>query len=167
MILVHFQGQPFNITLVQVYAQTTDAKEAEVDQFYENRQHILELTPKKWCPFHHIWLEYKRKKPRDIPKKRKVWPWSTKWSKAKAKTVLLRECAGHSKHQFPITQEITLYMDITRWSIPKSDWLYSLQLKMEKLYTVSKNKTSSWLWLRSWSPYCKIQTKIEDCWENH
>ena len=47
MILVHFQGQPFNITLVQVYAQTTDAKEAEVDQFYENRQHILELTPKK------------------------------------------------------------------------------------------------------------------------
>ena len=40
----------------------------------------------------------------------------------------------------------------------KSDWLYSLQPKMEKLYTVSKNKTGSWLWLRSWTPYCKIQT---------
>ena len=38
-------------------------------------------------------------------------------------------------------------MDITRWSLQKSDWLYSLQLKMEKLYTVSKNKTRSWLWL--------------------
>ena len=40
----------------------------------------------------------------------------------------------------------------------KPDWLYSLQLKMEKLYTISKNKTWSWLWLRSWAPYCKIQT---------
>ena len=54
----------------------------------------------------------------------------------------------------PTTQEKALYMDITRWSTPKSDWLYSLQPKMEKLYTVSKNKTGSWLWLRSWTPYC-------------
>ena len=43
-------------------------------------------------------------------------------------------------------------------SYPKSDWLYSLQPKMEKLYTISKNKTRSWLWLRSWTPYCQIQT---------
>ena len=50
------------------------------------------------------------------------------------------------------------HMDITRWSTPKSDWLYSLHPKMEKLYTVSKNKTGSWLWLRSWTIYCKIQT---------
>ena len=48
-------------------------------------------------------------------------------------------------------------MDITRRSTPKSDWLYSLQPKMEKLCTVSKNKTRSWLWLRSWTPYCQIQ----------
>ena len=41
------------------------------------------------------------------------------------------------------TQEKTLHMDITRWSTPKSDLLYSLQTKMEKLYTVSKNKTRS------------------------
>ena len=52
----------------------------------------------------------------------------------------------------------TLHIDITRWSIPKSDWLYSIKPKMEKLYTVSKNKTRSWLWLRSWKPYCQIQT---------
>ena len=57
-----------------------------------------------------------------------------------------------------ITQEKTLHKDITRWSTLKSDWLYSLQPKMEKLYTVSKNKTGSWLWLRSWTPYCQIQT---------
>ena len=44
------------------------------------------------------------------------------------------------------------------WSIPNSNWLYSLQQKMEKLYTVSKNKTGSWLWLRSGAPCCKIQT---------
>ena len=60
-----------------------------------------------------------------------------------------------------------LHMDITRWSILKSDWLYSLQPKMEKLYTVSKNKTRSWLWLRSWTPYCQIQTEIEESRENH
>ena len=47
---------------------------------------------------------------------------------------------------------------LTKWSILKSDWLYSLQLKMRKLYTVSKNKTGSWLWLRSWTPYSQIQT---------
>ena len=58
----------------------------------------------------------------------------------------------------PTTQEKTLHMDITRWSTLKSDWLYSFQPKMEKLYTVSKNKTRSWLWLGSWTPYCQIQT---------
>ena len=53
-------------------------------------------------------------------------------------------------------------MDITRWSTPKSDWLYSFQPKMEKIYTVSKNKTRSWLWRRSWTPYTKIKTQIEE-----
>ena len=43
------------------------------------------------------------------------------------------------------------------WATREADWLYSLQPKMEKLYTVSKNKTRSWLWLRSWIPYCQIQ----------
>ena len=60
-----------------------------------------------------------------------------------------------------------LHMDITRWSTPKSDWVYSLQPKMKKLYTVRKNKTRSWLWLRSWTPYCQIQTEIEESRENH
>ena len=54
--------------------------------------------------------------------------------------VLSRECTGHSKHALPTTQETTLHMDITRWSIPKSDGLYSLLLKMEKLHTVSTKK---------------------------
>ena len=71
---------------------------------------------------------------------------------------LPRKCTGYSKHPLPTTHEKTLYIDITRWSTPKSDWLYSLQPKMEKLYTVNKNKTRSWLWLRSWTPYYQIQT---------
>ena len=47
MISVHFQGKPFNITVIQVYAPTTKAEEAEVKQFYEDLQDLLELTPKK------------------------------------------------------------------------------------------------------------------------
>ena len=70
-----------------------------------------------------------------------------------------RKRIGQSKHPLPKTQEKTLHMDITRWSTPKSDWLYSLQPKMEKLYTVSKNKTRSWLWLRSWTPIAKFRLK--------
>ena len=89
---------------------------------------------------------------------RLIWPWSTEWSRAKASRVLPRERTGQSKHPLPTTQERTLHMDITRWPTLKSDWLYSLLPKMGKLYTVSKNKTRSWLWLRSWTPYCQIHS---------
>ena len=112
---------------------------------------------KKRCPFHHRALECKSRKSRDTWSKKQVWSWSTKWSRANTNIVLLRKRTGHSKHPLSTTQEKTLHMDITRWSTPKSDWLYSLQPKMEKLYTVSKNKTRSWLWLRSSAPYCQIQ----------
>ena len=47
MISVHFQGKPFNITVIQVYAPTANAKEAEIDQFYEDLETLLELTSKK------------------------------------------------------------------------------------------------------------------------
>ena len=119
---------------------------------------IRPYNTKKRCPFHHKGLECKSRKSRDTWNSRQVWPWSTKWSRAKANRVLPRERTGHSKHSLPTTQEKILYIDITRWSIPKSHWLYSLQSKMEKLYTVSKNKTRSWLWLRSWTSFCQIQT---------
>ena len=121
----------------------------------------------KRCPFHYRGLECKSRKSRSTWSNRQIWPWNMEWSRAKANRVLPRECTGHRKHSLPTTQEKTLYMDITRWSTPKSDWLYSLQLKMEKLYTVSKNKTRSWLWLRSWTPYWKLQTYIEETREKH
>ena len=63
------------------------------------------------------------------------------WSGAKTNRVLPRKCTGHSKHPLPTTQDKTLHMDITRWSTLISDWLYSLQPKMEKLYTVNKDLT--------------------------
>ena len=47
MISVHFQGKPFNITVIQLYALTSNAEEAELEQFYEDLQDVLELTPKK------------------------------------------------------------------------------------------------------------------------
>ena len=50
MICIGFQGKPFNITVFQVYAPTTDAEEDEVERFYEDLQDLLELTPKK-MPF--------------------------------------------------------------------------------------------------------------------
>jgi len=47
MISVRFQGKPFNITVIQVYAPTSNAEEAEAERFYEDLQDLLELTPKK------------------------------------------------------------------------------------------------------------------------
>ena len=158
MISVCFQGKPFNITVIQAYAPASNTEEAEVEWFYEDLQDLLELTPKKDVPFHYRGLECKSRKSRNTWGKRLIWPWSTEWSRTKANRVLPRECTGHSKHPLPTTQEKTLYMDITRWSTLKSDWLYSLQPKMEKPYTVRKNKTRSWLCLTSWTPYCQIQT---------
>ena len=148
--------QPFNIRVIQVYDPASNAEEAEIKWFYEDLQYLLELTPKKDGFFHYRGLECKSRKSRDTSCSRKIWPWSTEWSKAKANRVLPRECTDHSKYPLSTTQKKTLQMDITRWSTPKSDWLYSLQL--ERLYTVSKKKIRSWLWLRSWTPYCQIQT---------
>ena len=121
----------------------------------------------KTCPFHYRGLECKSRKSRNTWSNRQIWPWNVEWSRAKTNRVLPRKCTGHSKHPLPTTQEKTLRMDITRWSTMKSNWLYSLQPKMEKLYIVNKNKTRSWLWLRSWTPYCQIQTQIEESRENH
>ena len=58
-ISVCFQGKPFNITIIQAYAPTTNAEEVEVEQFYEDLQDILELTPQKGYPFHCRGLEAK------------------------------------------------------------------------------------------------------------
>ena len=69
MISVRFQGKPFNITVTQVYAPTSNAEEAEVEWFYEDLQDLLELTPPKKCPFHYRGLECKSRKSKN------AWRW--------------------------------------------------------------------------------------------
>ena len=153
-----FQGKPFNITVIQVYAPTSNAEEAEVERFYEDLQDVSELTPKRDVLFI-------------------IGDWNAKVGSQETPGVTgkfglgMQTEAGQRLIEFcqenalviantlsNNTREKALHMNITRWSLPKSDWLYALQLKMKKLYIVRKNKTGSWLWLRSWTPYWKIQT---------
>ena len=141
MISVHFQGKLFNVTGIQVYALTSNAKEAEAEWFFEDLQDLLELTPPKDVLFI-------------------IGDWDATVGSQETPGITgnfglgvqnepgqrqIESCpeTGHSKHPLPTTQEKTLHVDIIRWSILRSDLLYSLQPKMEKLYTVSKNKTRS------------------------
>ena len=126
MIFVPFQGKAFNITVIQVYAPTTNTEEAEVEWFCDDLQDLLELMSKKGVLF-IIGYWNASMKSRNTWSNRQIWPWNTEWSRAKANRVLPWEHTGHNKHPIPTTQEKTLYRDITRCSIPKSDWLYSLQ----------------------------------------
>ena len=65
---------------------------------------------------------------------------------------------AYSLSSFTFIKMLFSASSLSKWDQKRLNNLYSLQPKMEKLYTVSKNKTGSWLWLRSWTPYCQIQT---------
>ena len=121
MISVRFQGKPFSITGIQVYAPTSNVEEVAAEWFYKDLQDLLELTPKKDVPFSRGDWKCKSRKSRNTWSSRQIWLWSTERSRAKANRVLPREHTGHSKRPLPITQEKTLHMNITRWSILKSD----------------------------------------------
>ena len=75
-ISVRFQGKPFNIIVIPVYALTSNAEEAEVEWFYEDLQDLVELTPKKDVLF--ITGDWNAKVGREIQNNRPVWPESTK-----------------------------------------------------------------------------------------
>ena len=142
MISVHFQGKPFNITVIQAYAPTSNAEEVEVEWFCEDLQDLLELTPKKDVLFI-------------------IGDWNAKvgsqetlgvtgkfglgvWNEAGQRLIeFFQENALVIANTLFQQHKKTLHMAITRWPTLKSDGLYSLQPKMEKLYTVSKNKTGS------------------------
>ena len=72
MISVRLQGKQFNITVIQVYVPTINAEEAEVEWFYDDLEDLLELTPKKRCPFHYRRLECKSKKSGNTWSNRKI-----------------------------------------------------------------------------------------------
>ena len=77
MISIHFQGKPFNITVIQVYAPTSNAKEDEVEQFYEDLQDLLEPTPKKDVLFIIGDWNAKVGSQENTWSNRQIWPWST------------------------------------------------------------------------------------------
>ena len=116
-----FQGKPFNITEIQVYAPTSNAEEAEVEWFYEDQQDLLEITPPKNVLF--IIGDWNVKvRSQEIPGVTSKFGLGVQNEAGQRLIkVLSREHTGHKKHPIPTTQEKTLHMDITRWSIPKTD----------------------------------------------
>ena len=107
MISVHFQGKPFSITVIQVYAPTSNAEEAEVERFYEDLQDLLELTPQKDVFF--IIGDWKAKVGnQETPGVTGKFGLGIR-NEAGQKTnrVLPRKCTGHSKHPLPTTQDST------------------------------------------------------------
>ena len=123
MISVHFQGKLLSITVIQVCVPTSNAEEAEVEQFYEDLQDLLEIPPKKekkdilfiigdWNG--NIGSQ-------EIPGVTGKFGLGVQNEAGQRLTVLPRERTDHSKYPLPTTQETALHMDITRCSIPKSD----------------------------------------------
>ena len=113
MISVHFQGKPFNIMVIQVSAPTSNAEEAEAEQFYEDLQDLLELTPQKDVLF-IIGVWNAKVGSQETPGITGKFGLGIRNETGQRLIVLPRECTGHSKHPLPETQEMTLHMDITR-----------------------------------------------------
>ena len=120
MISVHFQGKPFNITVIQVYAPTSYAEEAEVKQFYEDLQDLPELTPKKDVLF--IIGDWNAKVgSQETPGVIGKFGLGVKTEAGKRLIEFCQENTLVIANTLSTTQEKTLHMDITRWSTPKSD----------------------------------------------
>ena len=142
MVSVRFKGKPFNILVIQVYALTSNTEEAEVEQFYEDLQDLLELTPKKDVFFI-------------------IGDWNAKVGSQETPGVMgkfglgVQNEAGQRLIDF--CQENALVIENTIFQHMRDDFTHGhhqmvdtkirliifLQPKMEKLYTVSKNKTRS------------------------
>ena len=120
MISVHFQGKPFNIRAIQVYALTTHAKEAKFEWFYEDLQDPQDLTSKKEVLF--IIEDWNANVgSQEIPGVTEKFSLGVKNEAGQRLTrVLQRERTGHHKHPLSTTQEKVLHMNTTRWSITKS-----------------------------------------------
>ena len=121
MISVHLQGKPFSITVIQVYALTSNAEEAGDEWFYENLQDLLELTPQKDILFTIGYWDEKVGSQETPGVTGKFGLGVQNGAGQRLITVLPRESTGHSKHPLPTTQKNILHVNITRWSIPKSD----------------------------------------------
>ena len=120
MISVNFQGKPVNVTVIQFYVPTSNTEEAEVEQFYEDLQDLLELRAPKDILF--IIGDWNAKVgSQETPEVIGKFGLGVQNKAGQRLRVLPKECTGHSKHSLPATQEKTLHVDITRWPTPKSD----------------------------------------------
>ena len=119
MISVHFQGKPFNITVIQAYAPTSNAEEAEVEQFYEDLQDLLELTPPKDVLF--IIGDWNAKVgSQETPRVTGKISLGVQNEAGQRLIVFCQENALVIANTL-FQEHKTLHMDITRWSTPKSD----------------------------------------------
>ena len=142
MTSVWFQGKPFNIIVIQVYAPTTNAKEDEFEWLYDALQDLLELTPKNDVFF--IIGDWNAKVgSQEIPGVMGKFDLGVQNEAGQRLTEFCQENALVIASTLFQQHKRRLHMDITRWSTPKSYLLYSLQPKMKKLYTVIKNKNRS------------------------
>jgi len=117
MTSVCFQSKPFSVTVIQVYAPTSNAEEAE--WFYEDLHDLLELTAQKDVLF--IIGDWNAKvRSQEIPEITGKFGRGVQNKAGQRLTEFCQECISHSKHPLPTKQEKTLHMDITRWSTPKS-----------------------------------------------
>ena len=105
--------------IIQVYAPTSTTEKAEVEEFYEDLQDLVELTPKKDILF--IIGDWNAKTGnQETPGVTGKFDRGVENEAQQRLIDLPRELTGHSKHPLPTTQERPLHMDITRWSTPKS-----------------------------------------------
>ena len=101
MVSVRFQGKPFNITVIQVYAPVTNAKEAEVEWFFDDLQYLLELTPNRKHVLFIIGDWNAQAGSQDIPEVTGKIGLGVQNETGQRLTVLPREQTGHSKRPFP------------------------------------------------------------------
>ena len=113
MISVRFQGKLFNITVIQVYAPTSNAEEAEVEWFCEDLQDLLELTSEDVLFITGNWNA--KVGNQEIPGVTGKFGLGVQnETRTKANRVFPRECTDHSKHPLPTPQEMTRHMDSIR-----------------------------------------------------
>ena len=119
MIPVHFQGKPFSITVIQVYSPTSNAEEDEAERFYEDLQDLLELIPKKDVLF--IIGDWNAKQgSQETPGGTGKFDLGIQNEAGQSLTESCQENTLVIANSF-FQQHKTLHMDITRWSITKSD----------------------------------------------
>ena len=122
VISVCFQGKSFNIMVIQVYIPASNVEEAEVERFHEDLQDLLELTPKKDVLF--IRGDWNAKVgSQEIPGVTGKFGLGVQNEAGQKLTEFCQENMLVIANTLPTTQKMTLHVDITRWSILKSDYI--------------------------------------------